>query len=34
VPFYVHILVNNIWDEFGQLGDQSLGFWVKKGWNP
>ena len=32
--FYVHIPVNNLWDEFGHFGDQILGFLVKKGWNP
>jgi len=34
VPFDVSIPVNNIWNEFGHLEDQKLGFWGKKGWNP
>ena len=32
--FWVHILVNNLWERFRMLGDQNLGFWVKNGWNP
>jgi len=33
VSFYVHIPVYNVWDEFGHLGDQNLGFWTKNGSN-
>jgi len=34
VSFYVHIPVNNLWERIWTLGDQNLGFRVKKGWNP
>jgi len=30
VSFYVHIPVNNLWERIWTLGDQNLGFWVKR----
>jgi len=33
-PFWLYEPVNNLWKRIWMLGDQNLGFWVKKGWNP
>ena len=29
--FYIHKLINNLWEQIWMLGDQNLGFWLKNG---